>query len=109
MDALTQEIDDEVREAMDSLPDKYRSVVVLKDLDRYSYKEIALLAGVPVGTVMSRLYRGRKMLEKALMSFARRKGYLRSPAVFKQRDKSLGASRGPSGAPGAARVAGTRS
>jgi len=91
-DASDWEIDDEIREAMATLPEEYLWMVILKDLNHYSYREISRLAKVPVGTVMSRLYRGRKMLEKALMSFGRRKGYLGKRSVIKQRDKSLRAS-----------------
>lgn len=88
----TVELDDEIREAMASLPEQYRTAVILKDLDQFSYKEIARLVGVPVGTVMSRLYRGRKMLESALMSYGKRQGYLRSPEAIKRRDGFVRAS-----------------
>jgi len=92
MDESNLEIDDEIREAIASLPGEYRSMVILKDLNQFSYKEIARWAKVPVGTVMSRLYRGRKMLEKALMAYGRRQGYLRNRPVIKLRDRTLRAS-----------------
>jgi RNA polymerase sigma-70 factor (ECF subfamily) len=51
-------------------------VVLLADLEGFAYKEIADILAVPVGTVMSRLYRGRRMLERALLSFGRRYNYV---------------------------------
>ena len=60
-------LDDDVKKALESLPYDYRMVVVLADLEDFSYKEIAEILDCPVGTVMSRLYRGRKLLEKALL------------------------------------------
>ena len=57
---------DEVRAVIDALPAEYREVIVLRELEGLSYKEIAAVAGVPVGTVMSRLARGRKRLEEKL-------------------------------------------
>ena len=60
-------LDDDVKRALDSLPHDYRMVVLLADLEDFSYKEIAEILDCPVGTVMSRLYRGRKLLEKALL------------------------------------------
>jgi RNA polymerase sigma-70 factor (ECF subfamily) len=55
-----------VRKALDELPAEFREVVVLRELERLSYQEIAEVSGVPVGTVMSRLSRARKRLEKSL-------------------------------------------
>ena len=60
-------LDDDVQKALESLPYDYRMVVILADLEDFSYKEIAEILDCPVGTVMSRLYRGRKLLEKALL------------------------------------------
>jgi len=89
---LSLEMDGEVREAMTSLPEVYRRMVILKDLNHYSYDEIARQANIPLGTVMSRLFRGMKMLEKAMMSYGLRRRYLRSPMVVKQRNKAVAAS-----------------
>ena len=83
-------LDDDVKKALDSLPYDYRMVVILADLEDFSYKEIADILDCPVGTVMSRLYRGRKLLEKALLKYARQHGYIRGaePAKMRTRPKS---------------------
>ena len=57
--------------AMDKIPDQYRQVVILADVEEYSYKEISVIVGVPVGTVMSRIHRGRKLLRIELAEFAK--------------------------------------
>jgi RNA polymerase sigma-70 factor (ECF subfamily) len=64
-------LSDEVSEALGSLPDDYRAVVVLADLEGMKYKEIADTLGCPVGTVMSRLFRARRQLEELLAGYAR--------------------------------------
>jgi RNA polymerase sigma-70 factor (ECF subfamily) len=86
---FTGVLDDDVRKALESLPYDYRMVVILADLEDFSYKEIAEILECPVGTVMSRLYRGRKLLEKALLRYARRHGYIRGaePAKMRTRPK----------------------
>jgi RNA polymerase sigma-70 factor (ECF subfamily) len=83
-------LDDDVRRALESLPYDYRMVVILADLEDFSYKEIADVLDCPVGTVMSRLYRGRKLLEKALLKYARQHGYIRGgePTKMRTRPKS---------------------
>ena len=58
--------DEDVQAALDSLPDQFRMAVLLADVEGFSYKEIAEILDIPIGTVMSRLHRGRKALEKAL-------------------------------------------
>jgi RNA polymerase sigma-70 factor (ECF subfamily) len=57
---------DQVRAAIEALPSEFREAIVLRDLQGLSYKEISGVAGVPIGTVMSRLARGRKRLEESL-------------------------------------------
>lgn len=69
-------LDGEVRRAVTSLPHNYKVVVLLADIEGYSYKEIAEILAIPVGTVMSRLYRGRRLLEKALLSYGVRYNYI---------------------------------
>jgi RNA polymerase sigma-70 factor, ECF subfamily len=70
-------LDTEVRRAITTLPHNYKVVVLLADIEGYAYKEIAEILAIPVGTVMSRLYRGRRLLEKSLLSFGVRYNYLR--------------------------------
>jgi RNA polymerase sigma-70 factor (ECF subfamily) len=65
---------DGVRSAVEAIPEPFREAVVLRDLEELSYAEIAEVTGVPVGTVMSRLSRGRAMLAKALLPSARADG-----------------------------------
>jgi RNA polymerase sigma-70 factor (ECF subfamily) len=66
--AMQQQTVDRVRAAIEQLPQDFREVIVLRELEGLSYKEIAAVAGVPVGTVMSRLARGRERLLAALGS-----------------------------------------
>ena len=66
--------DDEVKEAVDSLPEAFRIAVLLADVEGFSYKEIADITGVPIGTVMSRLHRGRRALQKALAEYGLERG-----------------------------------
>lgn len=81
-------VDEQVQEALDSLSEDYRMAVILADLENFSYKEIAEILEVPVGTVMSRLYRGRKQLEEVMLEYARSRGYLRSGEPRKSRGGS---------------------
>src|ERR1700734_2550705 len=67
--ALESFVDDEVKAAIESLPDAFRIAVLLADVEGFSYKEIADITDVPIGTVMSRLHRGRKALQKTLYEF----------------------------------------
>lgn len=67
---------DEVREALETVPTDFRLVVLLADLHDFSYKEIAEIMDCPIGTVMSRLYRGRRLLQKHLVEYALDQGYL---------------------------------
>src|SRR6266487_4186120 len=87
---FTGVLDDDVRKALESLPYDYRMVVILADLEDFSYKQIADILDCPVGTVMSRLYRGRKLLEKVLLKYARQHGYIRGgePTKMRTRPKS---------------------
>ncbi len=66
-------VDTEVKDALAELPEKFRSVVLL-DVEGFSYKEIAEMLGIPIGTVMSRLHRGRKFLQKRLFDLAQERG-----------------------------------
>jgi RNA polymerase sigma-70 factor, ECF subfamily len=70
-------VHDDVKRALDALPEEYRMVVLLADLEDFAYKEIAEIMDCPVGTVMSRLFRGRRLLRKSLVEFARKSGYVK--------------------------------
>ncbi len=69
--------DEDVQQALQSLPEQFRAAVLLADVEGFSYKEIAEITGVPIGTVMSRLHRGRKALEKRLWDVVRERGLVR--------------------------------
>ncbi len=76
-DALEKNLlDDEVAEAVATLPEEFRTVVILCDIEGLSYEEIAEFIDCPLGTVRSRLHRGRKMLRGKLKEYARNKGYV---------------------------------
>lgn len=81
-------LDEDVQTAIDALNEDYRMVIHLVDLEGFSYKEAAEILEVPVGTVMSRLYRGRRMLEKVLLDYAQAHGYLRDSEPSKMRSRS---------------------
>ena len=66
--------EDEVKAAIEALPESFRIAVLLADVEGFSYKEIAEIVDVPIGTVMSRLHRGRKALQKALFEFGTQRG-----------------------------------
>ena len=82
---LKDVLDEDVQRALEALPDDYRMAVILADLEGFSYKEIAEILEVPLGTVMSRLYRGRKLLEAEMLRYAREHGYIRDGAPSKMR------------------------
>jgi RNA polymerase sigma-70 factor, ECF subfamily len=71
MDHFTE---DDVKAAVEALPEQFRMAVLLADVEGFSYKEIADILDVPIGTVMSRLHRGRRSLQKALHDFAVQRG-----------------------------------
>jgi RNA polymerase sigma-70 factor (ECF subfamily) len=73
--------DDEVKDALESLPENFRIAVLLADVEGFSYKEIAEITDVPIGTVMSRIHRGRRALQKALLGFAEERGLVGSAAA----------------------------
>jgi len=80
-------VDDDVKRAIEELPDDFRIVVVLAFLEEFSYQEIAEIADLQLGTVKSRLHRGRKLLQKSLWEYAKRSGFLK--AREETADKSL--------------------
>ena len=68
--------DDEVKRALEDLPESFLLPVLLADVQDFSYQEIATMLDIPIGTVMSRLHRGRKALQKALVQFAEERGLI---------------------------------
>lgn len=86
-DDTFSEMDENVKEALENLPEDYRIVIVMADIEGRSYKEIAKKLNLPIGTVMSRLYRGRKALEEALFAYASKYGYIKGRKPKKQRTK----------------------
>ena len=74
-------LDEEIVRAIEALPDEYRATVVLSDLHELRYAEIAQILGVPEGTVKSRLFRGRRLLQRKLHGYAVEMGYLRAGAA----------------------------
>jgi RNA polymerase sigma-70 factor (ECF subfamily) len=73
-------VSSEVKEALEALPEKFRTTVLL-DVEGFSYKEIAQMLDIPIGTVMSRLHRGRKFLQKRLYDVARDRGIVAARAM----------------------------
>lgn len=69
-------VDEEVLQRIQALPEEYRTAVVLSDLEGFSYQEISEMVGVPVGTVKSRLFRGRRILQNQLYEYAVSMGYI---------------------------------
>jgi RNA polymerase sigma-70 factor (ECF subfamily) len=71
-------VDSDIIDAIDDLPEQFRMAVVLSDVEGFSYAEMAEIMDVPLGTVMSRLHRGRKALQKRLWDLARDRGIVRT-------------------------------
>jgi RNA polymerase sigma-70 factor (ECF subfamily) len=69
--------DSDIKRALAEIPEEFRIAVYLADVEGFSYKEIAEIVGVPTGTVMSRLHRGRKQLREKLTDYARELGYVK--------------------------------
>jgi RNA polymerase sigma-70 factor (ECF subfamily) len=77
---LERSVSDDVQRALEALPADFRTAVVLCDVEGMAYKEIAEIMDCPVGTVMSRLFRGRRLLQQSLAQFAVEQGYVKAGA-----------------------------
>ena len=75
-DEISSFMEDDIKHAIESLPVEYREVILLSDVEELSYKDISEIANVPVGTVKSRLNRGRKLLQKSLWEYAKDRGFI---------------------------------
>ncbi|MBN2530920.1 MAG: sigma-70 family RNA polymerase sigma factor [Deltaproteobacteria bacterium] len=81
---FTKFFKEELEQALEELPDDFRMVVVLSDIEGFSYKEISEMLDAPIGTVMSRLHRGRKLLQRSLVDYAVEAGVI--PKESKESD-----------------------
>jgi RNA polymerase sigma-70 factor, ECF subfamily len=87
-------LDDEIVQAIDALPDEYRAAVVLSDIQEMRYAEIAQILGIPEGTVKSRLFRGRRLLQRKLRGYAETMGYVKPFALASSSSGAARPSRG---------------
>jgi RNA polymerase sigma-70 factor (ECF subfamily) len=87
VEALEKLPDSDIKRALQEIPEDFRMVVYLADVEGFSYKEIAEIVGAPAGTVMSRLHRGRKQLREKLADYARELGYQVTSNEEKGEDK----------------------
>jgi RNA polymerase sigma-70 factor (ECF subfamily) len=76
-EVLNQYLDEDVHEALNNLPPNFRMAVMLADIEGLSYKEIADALQIPIGTVMSRISRARRQLQKSLWHYAQQQGYVK--------------------------------
>jgi RNA polymerase sigma-70 factor (ECF subfamily) len=98
VEALDRLPDSDVKDALGRLPEDFRMAVYLADVEGFAYKEIADIMGTPIGTVMSRLHRGRKQLRDLLTDTARERGFLRGGSA----DPAVGSVDGQTGQTGQA-------
>lgn len=77
-DVFNNLLDDNISAAISSLPEDFRTVIILSDIEGFTYEEIADFVDCPIGTVRSRLHRARKMLYARLLKYAQEKGYVKN-------------------------------
>jgi RNA polymerase sigma-70 factor, ECF subfamily len=92
MDLFTES---EIKDALEALPETFRMAVLLADVEGFAYKEIAEILDIPIGTVMSRLHRGRKAMQKQLYDFAAQRNLLPSGAVAPGEARPAGETQPP--------------
>ena len=80
-EVLDQITEGEVKAAIEALPEQFRMAVLLADVEGFQYKEIAEILDIPIGTVMSRLHRGRRALQKSLFEFGRQRRLVDEPVT----------------------------
>jgi len=80
-EVLDQITEGEVKAAIEALPEQFRMAVLLADVEGFQYKEIAEILDIPIGTVMSRLHRGRRALQKSLFEFGRQRRLVDQPVA----------------------------
>jgi RNA polymerase sigma-70 factor (ECF subfamily) len=86
---LSQLLDSEITDALQTLPEEYRSTFVLVDIEELTYEEAATVLGCPIGTVRSRLSRARRLLRAALTAYAQDRGYVREKKPHSEPTEAL--------------------
>ena len=88
-------VEGEIQRALDALPAEFKLAVILCDVEEFSYEEIAQIMGCPIGTVMSRLHRGRKLLQRTLYNHALALGIVKGEERPGERSEDVAADQTP--------------